>query len=233
MCGPSVLNLGDSVEHLGIGGMTSMQALGKQQKVTWEEHLTNRKAKLSVAAENPIRALFGTSCVAKTSISLKTSNFFLKLFLFSLITSLHFLVCYYKGRDSEHSFQGPWQKETTYFLKESTPSEKQQPRNLIGASVLKKSQSQHLSMHSGPSFQKPGGVNRKFLHSDSQLCLSKHLPPSTGSCTSSFHLLLQGMPALEDSRDQKHCNCTVYKLRGWWEPLVLLPALSTLMTAEV
>ena len=142
----------------------------------------------------------------------------------SLISSLHLLACYNKPQDSKHLLQGPWQETTTCFQKASTLIEKQQPRKLIGTSVLKKSKSQHLSIHlrssqHQSSFKSLAGLIGNSCTQDSQLCLSKHLPPSTGGCASCFHLLLQGrvMPALEDSRDQKHriCNCTVYKLRGW------------------
>lgn len=41
------------------------------------------------------------------------------------------------------------------FLKVSTPFGKQQPRKLITASVLKKSESQHLSIHLGPPQHQP------------------------------------------------------------------------------
>lgn len=216
-----------------------MQALGKKQKVTWEEHLTNWKAKLPVATENPVTALLGTSCVAKTSISLQIPTFFLKLFLFShqfpafpclLLQTSRLRTLISRSLTKRNNLLS---KSINTF---GETAAKKAYRNITSEEKWVTASQHPFGTIPAPAFfQKLGRVNRKFLHSDSQLCLSKHLPPSTGGCTSSFHLLLQGrvMPALEDSRDQKHCNCTVYKLRGWWEPLILLSALNVLMTAEV
>lgn len=66
MCGPTVLNLGDTAGHLGVVGMTAMQALKKRKK-NEGVLLTRKQSKAkSAIAENPVRALLGTSCITKT-----------------------------------------------------------------------------------------------------------------------------------------------------------------------